>query len=103
MAETIEKKTFAVNLQLVYAAVGIVGYIVYSGTTKLNDFEARVKTLEAQKETIPHVEEVSRKNENDIKELQATTNSIKTSIDTLSLDVKALNSQMQTLVASIKK
>lgn len=103
MAETIEKKTFAVNLQLIYAAIGVVGYIVYSGTTKLNDFESRVKTLETAPAKVQQLEDEQRKSEADIRELQSTMNGIKANVETMAIDVKSLNSQIQTLVSSLKK
>lgn len=103
MAETIEKKTFAVNMQLVYIfAAGLV-YMVYNGTTKLNDFESRVKSLEAAPAKVQQLEDEQRKSEADIRELQSTMNGIKANVETMAIDVKALNSQIQSLVSTLKK
>lgn len=103
MAETIDKQTFAVDMKLVWACAVGIGYIVYTGTTKLNDFDARLAKLEEAPARVTVLEDEQRRTAGEVKELQTTMNNIKTNLETMSVDVKALTSQMQILVQSAKK
>lgn len=94
---TIDKKTFAVDLKLVWAAAAAVVCITYMGTNRLNAIESEISALKATPAQIQKV--TSRQDAIDVslKELQLGMAAVTRNNEDMSRDIKGLKGDLSSI------
>lgn len=77
---TIDKKTFPVDLKMVYGAAAFIAYMVYMGTNRLNAIESAIQTLQA----------TQTKQEKTNNEVSASIQTLTSMLTSLQADVKEI-------------
>lgn len=84
----------------VTGAIGVGGWLVSSavtGTTKLNDIDYRIKSLEASTQQVNELKLSQQQTRVDVKELQSAVGNINKSLESMSGDLKAIGYQINQL------
>lgn len=82
------------------AVVGVGGWLVNSavnGTTKLNDIDYRIKSLEVSNQQVNELKISQQQTRVDVKELQSAVGNINKSLESMSGDLKAIGYQINQL------
>jgi septal ring factor EnvC (AmiA/AmiB activator) len=95
--ETIDKKAFAVDLKLVWAAAAFIAWGVYQGTNRLNEMESNIKALQDAPSRIVQIERAQLDADNTIKILKDDVGNIKDGMKTIEGDVAYIRQQITIL------
>lgn len=85
---------------IVMSAVGVGGWLIstaVSGTTKMNDYEFRLKAVESSVSSIGDIKTNQQRTNSDVEQLKGAVNNINKSLESMSGDLKAIGFQINQL------
>ena len=98
--ETIDKKAFAVDLKLVWAAAAFIAWGVYQGTNRLNEMESNIKALQDAPARVAQIERTQIETDNTVKILKDDVGNIKDRMKTMEGDIAYIRQQVTILATS---
>lgn len=98
---TIDKKTFSVDMKLVWACGLGLAYFVNQGTTRFNTIESDIKALQSAPAQVEKVRDAQARTDSDLKDLKSNFEALRKSQEEIKLGQEKINSSLEGLNAQV--
>lgn len=99
--ETLDKKTFSLTNEKAWGIAAAVVYMVYQGTTRLNETDAKIAKLESAPAAVQRVQDDQLRTANDVKDLKNNFEQLRKAQEEIKIGQEKINSSLEGLNAQV--